>query len=151
MVLIKKLASYANLEFSAKYAMRQSTCEISRLIVVCGEDDESIILPRSIEGESLNILDERNIRYLVNGNRHDGKQLQIKFNGRLTDRQEEAFLTITKGVLDTYDIIIVLSRHVETVVLLSHKKSRYIKQPRKHPISEKLDVIKDALKHFQVI
>ena len=28
-----------------------------------------------------------------------------------------------KGVPDTYDIIIVLSRHVETVVPLSHKKA----------------------------
>ena len=29
----------------------------------------------------------------------------------------------TKGIPDAYDIIIVLSRHVETVVSLSHKKA----------------------------
>ena len=62
---------------------------------------------------------------------------------------------------------------VETVVLLSHKKARWtyqrksrvwacrcmdvpnaveeLKQPRKHPMAEKVDAIKDALKHFEVI
>jgi hypothetical protein len=29
----------------------------------------------------------------------------------------------TKGVISTYDIFIVTSRHVETVVSLSHKKA----------------------------
>jgi len=31
------------------------------------------------------------------------------------------------------------------------KKAEELKQPRKHPTSEKVDAIKDALKHFQVI
>ena len=57
--------------------------------------------------------------------------------------------------------------HVETVVLLSHKKPdghinvkvefdapnavEELKQPRKHPTAEKVEAIKDALKYYKMI
>ena len=62
--------------------------------------------------------------------------------------------------------------HVETIVLLSHKKPdghinvkvefgegegkvpyavEELKHPRKYPTAEKVEAIKDALKHFEMI
>lgn len=102
LLLLRKLASYSNPEFYAKQAMRQSTYGIPRVTVVYDEDDGSIVLPRGIEIELLNTFDEYNIKYSVKDNRYVGEQLQIKFNGQLTNRQEEAFQELSRyneGVL----------------------------------------------------
>lgn len=99
---LRKLASYGNPEFYAKQAMRQSTYGIPRVTVVYDEDDASITLPRGIEYELLNLLEKKDIKYIVNDNRYEGKQLQIKFDGQLTDRQEKAFqelVAYNEGVL----------------------------------------------------
>ena len=90
LLLLRKLASYANPEFYAKQAMRQSTYGIPRVTVVYDEDNEGIVLPRGIEVELLKILDENNIRCSIKDSRYEGKDIQIKFKGQLTDRQEEA-------------------------------------------------------------
>ena len=102
LLLLRKLASYANPEFYAKQAMRQSVYGVPRVTVVYDEDDESIILPRGIESELLTLFEKNNIKYLINDNRYEGKQLQIKFDGQLNSRQEEAFLELNcynEGVL----------------------------------------------------
>lgn len=91
LLLLRKLASYANPEFYSKQAMRLSTYGIPRVTVVYDENDESIILPRGVEVELLSILDENNIRYSINDSRYEGKEIQIYFEGQLTDRQEDAF------------------------------------------------------------
>ena len=102
LLLLRKLASYANPEFYAKQAMRLSTYGIPRVSVIYDEEDESITLPRGIEVELLEIFDENNIRYLINDNRNSGKEIQIEFKGQLTDKQEVAFHELSKyseGVL----------------------------------------------------
>jgi hypothetical protein len=83
LLLLRKLASYANPEFHAKQAMRQSTYGVPRVTVVYDEYDENIILPRGIESELLTLFGKNNIKYLINDNRYEGKQLQIKFDGQL--------------------------------------------------------------------
>lgn len=102
LLLLRKLASYANPEFYAKQAVRQSTYGVPRVTVVYDEDDESIILPRGVECDLLKIFEQNNIKCLINDNRYEGKQLHIKFDGQLTDRQEEAFRELNRyneGVL----------------------------------------------------
>ena len=102
LLLLRKLASFANPEFYAKQAMRQSTYGTPRVTVVYDEDDKSIILPRGVELELVKILDENNIRYSINDSRYEGKELQIDFKGQLTDRQEDAFCELSRyneGVL----------------------------------------------------
>nr|WP_312578922.1 DEAD/DEAH box helicase family protein [Sedimentibacter sp.] len=102
LLLLRKLASYANPEFYSKQAMRQSTYGVPRVTVVYDEDDESIILPRGIESELLNLFGRNNIKYIINDNRYECKQLQIKFDGQLDSRQEEAFQELNcynEGVL----------------------------------------------------
>lgn len=102
LLLLRKLASYANPEFYAKQAMRQSTYGTPRVTVVYEEDSENIILPRGVEAELLNILNENNVRYLINDNRYGGKKLNIVFKGELTGRQKIAFNELSRyneGVL----------------------------------------------------
>ncbi len=102
LLLLRKLASYANPEFYAKQAMRLSTYGIPRVSVIYDEEDESIILPRGVEVELLKIFDENNIKYLINDTRYNGEEVQIRFKGQLTDKQEEAFCELSKyneGVL----------------------------------------------------
>lgn len=99
---LRKLASYGNPEFYAKQAMRQSTYGVPRVTVVYDEYDTNIILPRGIESELVNLLEKNDIKYIVKDNRYEGKQLQIKFDGQLTDRQEKAFQELVQyneGVL----------------------------------------------------
>lgn len=102
LLLLRKLGSYANPEFYAKQAMRQSTYGIPRVTVVYDEDDQNIILPRGLEFGLLNLFEQNNIKYLLNDNRYEGKQLHIKFDGQLNGRQEEAFqrlIPYNEGVL----------------------------------------------------
>lgn len=102
LLLLRSLASYPNPEFYAKQAMRQSTYGTPRITVIYEEDEENFIIPRGIEAELLSILDTNNIKYIVNNNRYEGRPLKIEFCGELTDRQQEAFYTITQyneGVL----------------------------------------------------
>ena len=40
---------------------------------------------------------------------------------------------------------------VEQILLGNENVAEELKQPRKHPTAEKVDAIKDALKHFEVI
>lgn len=99
---LRKLASYGNPEFYAKQAMRQSTYGIPRVTAVYDEDDGSINLPRGIESELLDLLEKNDINYIVKDIRYEGKQLEIKFDGQLTDRQDKAFQELVlynEGVL----------------------------------------------------
>lgn len=82
--------------------MRLSTYGTPRVTVVYDEDEDSIILPRGVEIELINILDENNIRYSINDTRHEGKDINIAFKGQLRDGQEDAFRELSQyneGVL----------------------------------------------------
>ena len=99
---LRKLASYANPEFYAKQAMRQSTYGTPRVTVLYEEDTESITLPRGVEANLLSMLDAGDIKYSVVDQRNEGKTLNIEFNGQLTCHQSEAFVELCKhheGVL----------------------------------------------------
>ena len=99
---LRRLASYANPEFYAKQAMRQSTYGIHRVTVLYDEDAESIILPRGVESNLVSNLAAANIKYSVVDQRYEGKTLKIEFKGQLTSHQNEAFQELSKhheGVL----------------------------------------------------
>jgi len=99
---LRKLASYANPEFYAKQAMRQSTYGIPRVTVLYDEDSESIVLPRGVESKLMSILDTADIKYSVVDKRYEGKTLKLEFKGQLTSHQNEAFQELSQhheGVL----------------------------------------------------
>lgn len=99
---LRKLASYANPEFYAKQAMRQSTYGIPRVTILYDEDVESIILPRGVESKLMSNLDAADIKYSVVDQRYEGKILKIEFKGQLTSHQNEALQELSwyhEGVL----------------------------------------------------
>lgn len=102
LLLIRKLASYANPEFYAKQVMRQSTYGIPRVTVLYDEDSENIILPRGVESNLVGKLDSADINYSVIDQRNEGKTIKVEFKGQLTSHQSEAFQELSKyyeGVL----------------------------------------------------
>ena len=99
---IRRLASYANPEFYAKQAMRQSTFGTPRVTVLYDEDSESINLPRGVESNLVDRLDSADVKYTVDNERNEGKEIKVVFKGQLTDHQSEAFEELSKhhdGVL----------------------------------------------------
>lgn len=99
---IRKLASYSNPEFYAKQAMRQSTYGTPRMTVMYDEDSENILLPRGVELDLIEKLNSTNVKYNIVDERVSGKPIKVKFNGSLSNHQNEVFETLSKfneGVL----------------------------------------------------
>jgi superfamily II DNA or RNA helicase len=99
---IRQLSSYANPEFYAKQAMRQSTYGTPRVTVMFEEDANTLVVPRGVEKELLNIIEEAGGTYSILEERQTGRTLDIQFNGQLTIDQELAFHSLhphDEGVL----------------------------------------------------
>jgi len=99
---IRRLATYANAEFYAKQAMRQSTFGTPRVTVLYDEDSENIILPRGLESDLVDKLNSAGVNYKTIDERNEGKIVNVDFKGNLTDHQSEALLKLsenTDGVL----------------------------------------------------
>ena len=100
--LIRRLATYANPEFYAKQAMRQSTFGTSRVTVLYDEDSDNIILPRGLEIDLVDKLNSAGVKYKMIDERNAGKSIKVDFIGELTDHQSEALEKLsenTDGVL----------------------------------------------------
>ncbi len=88
--LIRSLATYANPEFYAKQAMRQSTFGIPRITVLYEEDAESIVLPRGLETNLLIKMDAIGAKYTLLDERNEGTKVNVEFKGQLKSHQSEA-------------------------------------------------------------
>ena len=88
---LRQIASYANPEFYAKQAMRQSTFGTPRVTILYEENEEMITLPRGVEFKLISILERANVKYSIVDQRHEGRLLNIEFIGQLTSNQNEAF------------------------------------------------------------
>ena len=100
--LIRRLATYANPEFYAKQAMRQSTFGTSRVTVLYDEDSDNIILPRGLEIDLVDKFNSAGVKYKMIDERNAGKSIKVDFIGELTDHQSEALEKLsenTDGVL----------------------------------------------------
>jgi len=87
---MKRLAIYANPEFYAKQAMRQSTFGTPRVTVLYDEDSDNIILPRGVETNLVDTLISAGVKYAMIDERNEGKSIKVDFTGQLTSHQIEA-------------------------------------------------------------
>lgn len=87
---MKRLATYANPEFYAKQAMRQSTFGTPRVTVLYEEDSDNIILPRGVETDLVDTLISVGVKYTMMDERNEGKSIKVDFTGQLTAHQSEA-------------------------------------------------------------
>ncbi|MDW7670533.1 MAG: DEAD/DEAH box helicase family protein [Bacillota bacterium] len=145
---LRKLASYANPEFYAKQAMRQSTYGTPRVTVMYAENEQRIVLPRGIEETLCAFLDSSNIDYSVMEQRFSGRTLEMTFLGQLNQHQEQAFselnnhnngvLSATTGFGKTVIGARIIAEKAVPTLILVHTK-------------ELADQWKERLEHFLAI
>lgn len=104
-VLINKLirlAAFQNPEFYKAQSMRLPTFGKPR-IIACAEDFSDYIgLPRGCLDAVLELFDTINVQVLLNDKRNNGKRIQLKFQGELTNEQEKSVKKLSQhdtGVL----------------------------------------------------
>ena len=122
------MSSFKNPEFYKSQAMRL-TYGKSRIISLCEETTKYLCIPRGCENELNELLLNYNIDNKFNDNTNYGKQIDVKFNGKLYDEQEEAFKALNKfdmGVLSATTAFgktvigakLIAEKRVNTIVLV---------------------------------
>ncbi|MGD8513752.1 MAG: restriction endonuclease subunit R, partial [Deltaproteobacteria bacterium] len=97
-----RLAAFQNPEFYKAQAMRFPTFDKPRIIHCCEEFPKYIGLPRGCLEEVISLLESFGIRTVVKDERFEGRQIDIRFLGKLRLEQEkavEALLSHDTGVL----------------------------------------------------
>ncbi|GGM29377.1 hypothetical protein GCM10011351_14350 [Paraliobacillus quinghaiensis] len=99
---LKKLATLGNPEFFKAQAKRYSTYRIPRMIDCTEINDNMLILPRGLLEKVEEIFFNYNISLKIQNNQFNGKSINTKFLGRLTNQQEDAVSSLANydnGVL----------------------------------------------------
>ena len=100
---IKKISSFFNSEFFKAKKRRKSTYNIPALIDCSIEDNEYIKLPRGTYETLINYCNLHNIKTNITDKRNKGSIINIKFNGKLFDNQNESLNELVKhdiGILE---------------------------------------------------
>jgi hypothetical protein len=87
---LTRLAAFQNPEFCKAQAMRLPTFDKPRVICCAEEFPQFIALPRGLLDEVLLPLGQNRITADLQGERYQGKAIDVKFAGNLRDRQTEA-------------------------------------------------------------
>jgi superfamily II DNA or RNA helicase len=93
---IKRLAAFQNPEFYKKQSMRFSTALTPRVISCTEEFPKHIALPRGCQDELAALLQQYSSALNIDDQRHPGEPLDVRFDGKLTDIQEQAANTLRK-------------------------------------------------------
>ena len=87
---IKRLAAFQNPEFYKRQKMRLSTALTPR-VVACAEDHpRHVALPRGCVGDLKELLAEQGVRLRIDDQRVLGESFPVRFEGHLTEVQEQA-------------------------------------------------------------
>lgn len=87
---IRRLASFANKEFFKTQAMGRSTKNLSRIIACYDNYEQYIAIPRGLEENLIEKLDQAQIRYEIEDETKHGHPLAVCFQGTLYKNQQEA-------------------------------------------------------------
>ena len=93
---IKRLAAFQNPEFYKKQNMRLSTALTPRVISCAEELSRHVALPRGCHDELTDLLRQYGSTLTIDDQRHPGEPLNVKFNGKLTDIQQQAVSSLCK-------------------------------------------------------
>ena len=99
---LRRLASFGNPEFYSKQSMRMSTYNTPRVIGVYQETNTFLWLPRGVEEQLLRILENYEVKVVIDDQTNSGKPIDISFRGELRLEQEDALYKLMKyknGVL----------------------------------------------------
>ncbi|MEW8355739.1 MAG: DEAD/DEAH box helicase family protein [Candidatus Thiodiazotropha sp.] len=93
---IKRLAAFQNPEFYKKQSMRLSTALTPRVISCAEELSRYIALPRGCHDEIMDLLKQYGSTLSIDDQRNPGKPLDLIFEGKLTDIQQQAVRALCK-------------------------------------------------------
>lgn len=91
---IRRLAAFGNPEFYRAQAMHQSVYGKNRIIWCGEEDDRHIMLPRGCEQKLVSLANAHSCKCSFDDCRNQGKPINVKFEGKLRERQQEAADTL---------------------------------------------------------
>lgn len=83
-----RMSSFLNRKYYENQAKRLSVYGIPRVISLYKIDDEYLYLPRGCFEQILEVLNNLKIKYIINDQRLNGNEIDIKFNGILKGEQE---------------------------------------------------------------
>ncbi len=99
---LRRLASFANPEFYKKQRLRLSVYNVPMVIDCSKADDKYIKLPRGTFEYLSDLCEENNISLKIVDKRNKGNNIDIKFNGKLRDEQDNslrALMRFDNGIL----------------------------------------------------
>jgi len=99
---LKRLAAFRNPEFYRAQAMRLPTFDKPRIVSCSDETEQYLCLPRGLESEIVNLINENNINIIFIDKYNKGNAIDVEFNGTLRDEQQiaiEKMLEHDNGVL----------------------------------------------------
>ena len=99
---LKRLAAFRNPEFYKAQAMRLSTFDKPRIISCSDETEQYLCLPRGLEDEICEFLEDNGVQIQLNDETHKGQKIDVMFNGNLRGEQQQAadmLLSYNNGIL----------------------------------------------------
>lgn len=100
---LKRLAAFRNPDFYKTQAMRLPTFDKPRIISCSDETNQYLCLPRGLEDEINELLKDRGVSAQYNDQTSQGRQIDVRFNGKLSGEQQQAadaLLAHNNGILD---------------------------------------------------
>lgn len=120
--IIKRMSSFKNPEFYKSQAMRLSTHDKPRIVSLCEETSKYLCIPRGCETELNELILNYNIDTKYIDNTNHGKQIDVKFNGKLYDEQDEAFKALNKFDIGVLSATTAFGKTVIGAKLIAEKK-----------------------------
>ncbi|WP_331553041.1 TOTE conflict system archaeo-eukaryotic primase domain-containing protein [Acetobacterium sp.] len=130
---LRRLASFGNPEFYSKQAMRMSTYNTPRVIRVYQETNTFLWLPRGVEEQLLELMNDYEVKVVIDDQTNFGKHIDISFRGELRLEQKEALNKLVKyknGVLSAttgfgktvIGAALIAEKQVNTLILVHTRK-----------------------------
>ena len=129
----KRIASFRNLEFYSRQAMRLTTYNIPRIISCAEIIDDYLALPRGCEDAVIQFLEENKVNYEIIDKTNHGKPIHVTFTEELRSDQAKSVSLLsenTNGVLSattafgkTVAAIGLIARHGVNTLILTHTKA----------------------------
>ncbi|MGD9567493.1 MAG: DEAD/DEAH box helicase family protein [Sedimentibacter sp.] len=120
--IIKRMSSFKDPEFYKSQAMRLSTHDKPRIISLCEETTKYLCIPRGCETGLNELLLNYNIDNKYIDNTNYGKQIDVKFNGKLYYEQDEAFKALNKFDMGVLSATTAFGKTVIGAKLIAEKK-----------------------------
>lgn len=131
--LFRRMAAFHNPEFYAKQGMRLSTYNIPRVISCSELLDGHLAMPRGCEDDVMEVLQEYNVKYVLEDETNQGRSINVAFKGKLREEQQDAMVRMLPHNIGTlsattafgktiFAIAMIARRKVNTLILV-HRKS----------------------------